>query len=658
MPLKRLMWITVVLFSSSAIAGVPSIYWTNQGTRKVSRADLDGSNAEDIAHNSFDAQQRIGFTVASEVGHIYWVGGRGIYRANLDGTERDIFVRCQDDLCRIFGLIVLPKTGKLVWIEEIGNNAYLRSVAIDGTNAVTIRQVGDDSDGLIADDQAKAVYWAEADKIRRYAFETGQVSTLIELNGPNVRSFTLDVAANVVCWIVELELWCASLEGGQPELLAGGLPYYTSDPALDAVSGYVYWGEPATRTIRRASLDGAGIEIAIDDTGLIWPVRVQIDLVEKKVLWSDGGGIRRANLNGSDGQTLVVIDRTADYQPEIQHFIVDSLAGKAYWYMSDSNGRCDSSRLGLASIERVSTDGTDHETVVQTQVSRPSGIAMDRASGKLYWTNAHKEFCLTGSIVRANPDGTNIDSFSPPISAPRSFALDAANGKVYWADGGVIKRADVNGFEQETVLSTVGGIVAIALDLASRKLYWTNWSTNELRRANLEGSNSELVTSIGASSVVGLAVDPIAGKVYLASDSTIFWSSIDGTDVQGVFATAPYGFVNGLAIDPVSSRLYWSYGSSSRTGIQSASLYGGAVEDVVTFVWQTMFNVNQDPYALAIDSCGRDRAVGFVDHPLYVECLGGPHEFATGECNCADITGDWRVDLWDYATFQRTFASR
>ena len=656
---KLAVWIPFLLGASTVIAGVPSIYWTNQGARKVSRADLDGTNVERIAHNSFDPSRDIGFAIASATGNVYWIGAHGIYRAKLDGANREILVETIGiEGAFVLDLAVLPDTDKLVWAEEIDGTRSLHSARLDGTGGVTIGPLGEDSHGLTPDDQAGTVYWAEADTIRRYVFKSGLFETLIDLDGPDVESFTFDATANVMCWIAAQELWCGDLTGGLPQRLASELHWWTSNPALDAAGGYVYWGVPTERTIHRAAIDGSSANVIVNDSGLSWPREIHLDLAKNKILWAGTTTIIQANLDGSQVETVATIDTTFDYSPQILRFSVETLAGKVYWYVIDIN--C-SSRSGLTSIERVNSDGTDREVVVQTQVSKPSAIALDRATGKLYWSNAAQEFCLTGTIQRANPDGSNSERIIPPTPAPRAFALDVTNGRIYWANGWAIHVADTDGFNQEEILSADGGHAAIAFDSAARKLYWTDFRGCEIRRADLDGSHDELVVSTTSCSVPynphGLALE--RGRVYWTEGSSIWRANIDGTGIESIL-TMPGRWVFGLAIDPVADRLYWSYieHNPRRDGIQSANLDGSSVEEFASFTWNGSFDEFQDPYGLAIDPCGREGPVGLLDHPLYVACLFGPHDFAVGECNCADITGDWRVDLLDFAVYQRAFSSR
>ena len=62
----------------------------------------------------------------------------------------------------------------------------------------------------------------------------------------------------------------------------------------------------------------------------------------------------------------------------------------------------------------------------------------------MYWTNWED----TGKIQRANLDGSGVeDLVTSGLDIPRGIALDLAGGKMYWTDWGTekIQRANLDG---------------------------------------------------------------------------------------------------------------------------------------------------------------------------------------------------------------------
>ena len=70
------------------------MYWTDSGTEKIQRANLDGSNIEDIV-TGVEAPRGIALDVAG--GKMYWTTSSKIQRANLDGSNvENLVTRLRD----------------------------------------------------------------------------------------------------------------------------------------------------------------------------------------------------------------------------------------------------------------------------------------------------------------------------------------------------------------------------------------------------------------------------------------------------------------------------------------------------------------------------------------------------------------------------------
>ena len=160
-------------------------------------------------------------------------------------------------------------------------------------------------------------------------------------------------------------------------------------------------------------------------------------------------------------------------------------------------------------IQRASLDGIDLEDLV-THGTRPYGVALDVAGGKIYWTKTEVG-PYEGKIRRANLNGSNIEELvALRGSFPRAIALDDANRKMYWTELSysetrqdvMIRRANLDGSGMEDLVMSLDFRGTSALEVAGGKIYWTEASFSEtglegrIRRANLDGSSVEdLVTT-------------------------------------------------------------------------------------------------------------------------------------------------------------------
>ena len=87
---------------------------------------------------------------------------------------------------------------------------------------------------------------------------------------------------------------------------------------------------------------------------------------------------------------------------------------------------------GAATTRSRSASGTSTEPAHETCSPRenyPTGIVVDDATGKIYWTN---EFA--GQIRVGNLDGTGATNLFAPKGGIGGLALDPGTGKLYWGD--------------------------------------------------------------------------------------------------------------------------------------------------------------------------------------------------------------------------------
>ena len=259
----------------------PPIYWTDWGVDKIQRANLDGSNVEDLVTSGLTAPWGIALDIAG--GKMYWtdVFTDKIQRANLDGSNVEDLV-----------------TSGLIGPQDI---------ALD-----------------IAGDK---MYWPDwgTDKIQRANLDGSNVEDLVTsgLRGP--WGIALDIAGGKMYWtdVFTDKIQRANLDGSNVEdLVTSGL----RSPqciALDIVGGKMYWTDLGTDKIQRANLDGSNVEDLIT-SGLSSPRGIALDIAGGKMYWTHmdwnsateeytNGKIQRANLNGTEVEDVITgLDKLAD----------------------------------------------------------------------------------------------------------------------------------------------------------------------------------------------------------------------------------------------------------------------------------------------------------------------------------------------------------
>ena len=283
---------------------------------------------------------------------------------------------------------------------------------------------------------------------------------------------------------------------------------------------------------------------------------------------------------------------------------------------------------GTQTIRRANLDGSQVEDLVSTGLyfsglARPHSLALDVDGGKMYWADGN-----AAKIQRANLDGRQVETlvigidqnFRSPVTwdhpdsfgslltfgfgfrssvednsmCPVGIALDVGGGKMYWTDEcwDTISRANLDGSQVEILTRSVTRPVGIALDVGGGKMYWTDrGGATKISRANLDGSRVETLVT-GVELPHSLALDVGGGKMYWTDYGTdkIQRANLDGRQVEDLVTTG-LETPTGLALDVGGGKMYWTDqgyhllgapGGRSGVKIQRANLDGSRVEPLVT----------------------------------------------------------------------------
>lgn len=136
------------------------------------------------------------------------------------------------------------------------------------------------------------------------------------------------------------------------------------------------------------------------------------------------------------------------------------------------------------------TDGSDLQTIFDHMSTMPDGITIDSANNHMYWTNMGPNFKTnSGSIERADLDGSNRTTIIPSgtvgVFTPKQITIAKKSQKIYWCDreGMKVMRANLDGSDVEVLIDTgrteedrldqTKWCVGIAVDEARGFFYWT-----------------------------------------------------------------------------------------------------------------------------------------------------------------------------------------
>jgi DNA-binding beta-propeller fold protein YncE len=257
-----------------------------------------------------------------------------------------------------------------------------------------------------------------------------------------------------------------------------------------------------------------------------------------RVYWSNAGGrISYANLDGSGGGNVNTTGATSGVGNEYFGLAIDLATGKVYW-ANYNVGHPNEDAISYAAL-----DGSGGGTLDTTgaTVEAPVGVAIDSSTNTIYWANSFGATAISYAALDGSGGG-NLNTSGATVSEPAGLAIDPAEGRVYWtnASGNKISYANLDGSGGgDLTISgppTVNKPEGVAIDPAASRIYWADRGAGKISWASLDGSGGEDINTSGATAEepTGVAVDPEAGRIYWgnfkgATDKKISYAGLDGT---------------------------------------------------------------------------------------------------------------------------------
>ena len=248
------------------------VYWTTIEGHTIQRANLDGSDVEDVVTGLGYLLEAV--AVDSTEGKLYWTNnvwgysGRSyVQRANFDGSNVETIVelRGQSD-----GIALDIAGRKIYWANE--GPGSIHRANLDGTNAeVLVSSVADgqsdiDLRGMALDMGEGKIYWSnwELRKIQRANLDGSNVEDVVA-GSASCGGIDLDRMRRKIYWAdcVEEEIYRADVDGTNVERLVTVGSDGPQSVAVDSQAGKMYWTGHGSRTISRADLDGKNVEVVV-----------------------------------------------------------------------------------------------------------------------------------------------------------------------------------------------------------------------------------------------------------------------------------------------------------------------------------------------------------------------------------------------------------
>jgi hypothetical protein len=168
---------------------------------------------------------------------------------------------------------------------------------------------------IAIDPIGQKMYWTstQGGGLRRANLDGTDLQTIVPGGGAPFLGVTIDVVGRQVLWSQGSQLRRANLDGTGIQTYAGLGASFIQDVALDPVNGKVYFSDATLSSpgrLRRMNIAGTGLETVVANVAN-GPVGLAIDSAHESIYFgtfaigAPTGGVQRANLNGTNVQTIV-----------------------------------------------------------------------------------------------------------------------------------------------------------------------------------------------------------------------------------------------------------------------------------------------------------------------------------------------------------------
>lgn len=336
------------------------IYWGDADNDAIKTAGLDGSNVQTLILG-LDSPSQLAFGPG---GKLYWMEpGVGICRADANGNNIETLVDAGPRF------LVLDSAQKLIW-----NNwgVQLATANLDGSGVSILFRAPASTHGIALDAQNDKLYWANGGTVARVNADGSGFEIIVSnLNAAN--AVAVDPAAGKVYWtdsgLGRIER--ANLDGSDVENLYtyASRPTTMSGLALDDASGRLYWSESRysggayAGALWRSNLDGSDPEAFVSGLGDLRGIA--INQAGTVVYAIDGAGNKVQRISLSDKS---VTNLVTGAQASGNDIALDERRGHLYWTATSDGGV----------IRRANIDGSG-VTPIYTGTEKPYRLTLPRS---------------------------------------------------------------------------------------------------------------------------------------------------------------------------------------------------------------------------------------------------------------------------------------
>ncbi|KAK6630731.1 hypothetical protein RUM44_002900 [Polyplax serrata] len=512
------------------------IYWTDVVDDKIYRGTLLGeslSNIEVVVQTGLATAE--GLAVDWIGGNLYWVESNldQIEVSKLNGSFRKTLIAGDMDSPRAIALD--PRDGYLFWSDWDANAPRIERCSMSGTHRKRVLRVDQITDGawpngLTLDYVLRRIYWIDA-------------------RSDSIHTTTYD--------------------GLSHKEVIRGHETLTHPFSIAVFENYVYWTDWRTNSVIRANKwNGSGLYVIQKtltqpfDVQILHPSRQPRDKNKPSPCEKNNGNCSHLcliSINGtytcdcphvmrlsSDNKTCVVVnerivlfsrsneirgvDLTSAYYHTIPTINVPHAITPAAIDFDAANKRIYWADVQMNEVKTSNLIGGPAETIIDSGVEHPNGLAIDWISGNLFVTSSgagenHISVCnLKGEFISVASILNILDSVvnGSDLFQVRSLSLNPFKGALYWSaiknDLHVIEQSRMDGEDRKVLVSqrdqpSLHSPQSLIYDVPTDRLYWVNVESSSIQYYDFT-VNSVVSLVIRGNAARPTSVVPYYGFIY------------------------------------------------------------------------------------------------------------------------------------------------
>ncbi|XP_058238194.1 low-density lipoprotein receptor-related protein 1B-like isoform X2 [Hemibagrus wyckioides] len=494
-------------------AGNDTLYWSDLGSNKISRAARDQTWREDVINTGIVRAE--GVAVDWITGNVYWTdhGSDLIEVSRLNTVYRAVVV--SEGLDQPRAIAVHPLEGFLVWTET-GQSPKISRSRLDGSErTVLVNSELVWPSGVSIDYQENKLYWCDTHthRIERIDLDSGKVREII-LKDNHADLSSVAVYGSYLYWSDRSYSNGSVRRGSKSDASSGVTLRSNLGKSLRDVKVFNREREQGMNEcgLRNGGCEqlcfylGSNRKSCSCAQGYLAPDGVSCRVYDVYLLYGERTllkSIHISDLGNRTHDTPLPPYQRPEYLKNISALTFDYRQPRNRIFIADAH---------YGNIQVINDDWTGRR-VLADNVGSVVGLAYHRGWDALYWTSD-----TTSTITRHSLDQSRAGAWTrDPVvqmdrdDRPQALTLDECQNLMFWTNWSGRKVSIVRGsvWGQSVRVIVSDGLVtpsALVIDPRAEKLYFSDSTVGSVERCEYDGSLRHVVIKSSSVSVSGLVL--------------------------------------------------------------------------------------------------------------------------------------------------------